>query len=61
MEITAEKTKLMTSNTSSINKEIKVNGQKLQTVASFKYLDSVVCDKGSKPDILSKVAQMTAA
>ena len=46
---------------SSINKEIKVNGQKLQTVASFKYLDSVVCDEGSKPEILSRKAQMTAA
>ena len=29
MEISAEKTKLMTYNTSGINKEIKVNGQKL--------------------------------
>ena len=29
MEIRAEKTKLMTNNTSGINTEIKVNGQKL--------------------------------
>ena len=29
MEISAEKTKLMTNNTSSNNTEIKVNGQKL--------------------------------
>ena len=29
MEISAEKTKLMTNNTSGINKEIKVNGQKI--------------------------------
>ena len=29
MEISAKKTKLMTNNTSGINKEIKVNGQKL--------------------------------
>ena len=29
MEINAEKTKLMTNNTSDINTEIKVNGQKL--------------------------------
>ena len=35
MEISAEKTKLMT-NTSGINTEIKVNGQKLETVTSFK-------------------------
>ena len=31
-EISAEKTKLMTNNTSGINTEIKVNGQKLETV-----------------------------
>ena len=37
-EISAEKTKLMTNNTSCISKEIKLNGQKFQTVTSFKYL-----------------------
>ena len=37
MRISAEKTKLMTNNTSGINTEIKVNGQKLETVTSFKY------------------------
>ena len=38
MEISAEKTQLVTNNTSSINTEIKVNGQKLETVTSFKNL-----------------------
>ena len=64
MEISAEKTKLMTSNTSGINTEIKVNGQKLETVTSFKYLGSVITDatdEGSKPEILSRIAQVTAA
>ena len=42
MEISAEKTKLMTNNTSGINTEIKVNQQKLETVTSFKYLGSVI-------------------
>ena len=55
------KTKLMTNNTSGINTEIKVNGQKLQTVTSFKYLGSVITDEGSKPEILSRIAQATAA
>ena len=32
MEISAEKTELMTNNTSGINTEIKLNGQKLETV-----------------------------
>ena len=36
MDISAEKTKLVTNNTSGINTEIKVNGQKLETVTSFK-------------------------
>ena len=61
MEISAEKTKLMTNNTSGINTEIKVNRQKLETVASFKYLGSVITDDGFKPEILSRVAQTTAA
>ena len=61
MEISAEKTKLITNNTSGINTEIKVNGQKLETIASFKYLGSVITDEGSKPEILSRIAQTTAA
>ena len=61
MEISAEKTKLMTNNTSGINTEIKVNGQKLETVTSFKYLGSVLTDEGSKSEILSRIAQTTAA
>ena len=47
MEISAEKTKLVTNNTSGINTEIKVNGQKLETVTSSKYLGSVITDEGS--------------
>ena len=38
MGISAEKTELMTNNTTGINTEIKINGQKLETVTSFKYL-----------------------
>ena len=52
---------MMTKNTSSINTEIKINGQKLETVTSFKYLGSVIIDEGSKPEILSRIAQTTAA
>ena len=46
---------------SGTNTEIKVNGQKLETVTSFKYLGSVISDEGSKPEILSRIAQTTAA
>ena len=55
MEISAEKTKLLTNNTSGINTEIKVNGQKLETVTSFKYLGSVITGKCSKPEICSGI------
>ena len=61
MEISAEKTKMMTNNTSGIKTEIKVNGQTLETVTSLKYLGSVITDEGSKPEILSRIAQATAA
>ena len=61
MEISAEKTKLMANNTSGINTEIKVNGRKLETVTSFKYLHLVVSDEGSKSEIPSRIAQTTAA
>ena len=42
MEISAERTKLMTKNTSGINTDIKVNRRKLETVTRFKYLGSVI-------------------
>ena len=61
MEISIEKIKLMTNNTSGINTEVKENGQKFETVTSFKYLGSVITDEGSKPEILSRTAQTTAA
>ena len=51
MEVSAMKTKLMTNNTRDINTEIKVDGQKLETVTSFKYLVSIKTDEGSKLEI----------
>ena len=61
MEISAKKTKPMTNTISSINTQIKVNGQKLETVINFKYLSSVKTAEGSKSEILSRIAQTTAA
>ena len=48
----------MTNSTSSINQEIQVNRQKLEIFTGFNYLGS---DEGSKPDMLSRIAQATAA
>ena len=61
MEISAEKTKLMTNSANGIQREIKVKGQKLGTVSSFKYLGAVVSDDGSKPEVLPRIAQATAS
>ena len=61
MEISAEKTKLVTNIANGIQREIKVKGQKLGTVTSFKYLGTAVSDDGSKPEILSRIAQATSA
>ena len=61
MEISEENIKLMRNNTGGINTEIKVNGQKLETVTRFKYLGSVITDEGSEPEILSRIAQTTVA
>ena len=61
MEISAEKTTLMTNSANGIQREIKVKGQKLGTVTNYKYLGAVVSDDGSKPEIISRIVQATAA
>ncbi|GFO04606.1 endonuclease-reverse transcriptase [Plakobranchus ocellatus] len=60
-EINAEKTKITTNSKEPSKKEIKVNGQILESVTKFKYLGSIISDEGSKPEILSSIAQTTAA
>ena len=61
MEICAEKAKLMTNSTNSLQREIKFRGQKLGTVTSFKYLAAIVSDEGSKQTVLTRITQATAA
>ena len=51
------KTKLMTSG---INADIGAKDKKLETVRSFKYLGAIIVDEGSKPELLSRIAQTTA-
>ena len=57
MEISAEKTKLMTNNTRVISSDVRFGSQNLETVQSFKYLGSVMTDEGSKKEILSRIAR----
>ena len=52
MEISAEKTKPMTNTANGIQREVKVERQKLGTITSFKYLGAVVSDDGFKSEIL---------
>ena len=49
MEVSTEKSKLITNNTIDISTDMKVNGQKLETVTSFKYRGSVITDEGTSP------------
>ena len=63
IEISAEKTKRMTNNTNGMASALTSgsNGEKLDKVDVFKYLESVIKDQGSKPEVLSRIAQTTAA
>ena len=61
MQISAEKTKLMTNNTNGISSNIRINGEKLETHQSFKYLGVIVNDEGSIPEIRSRIAHIIAA
>ena len=59
MQINAGKTQLMTNNTNGIN-HITID-TKLETAYSFRYLGAIVLDEGSKPEVLSRISQTTAA
>ena len=61
MQIIEEKTKLMTNNTNGISTDIWISDVKLDCVDSFKYLGAIVADEGSKPEVLARSAQTTAA
>ena len=51
----------MTNNTNGISTDITIDNKKLETVRSYKYLGAIVSDEGSKPEVLSRIAQTTAA
>ena len=61
MEIGPDKTKVMTKNPKGYQREIKIKGQRLEEVENFKYLGAIISNEGAKPEILSRVAQTTAA
>ena len=61
IETRAENTRLMTNSANDIQREIKVKGQTLDTVTSFKCLGTMVSEDGPKPEVLSRIEQATAA
>ena len=61
MEIGPDKTRVTTNNSNGFQREIKIKGQRLEEVENFKYLGAVISNEGSKPEILSRIAQTTAA
>ena len=61
MQISAEKTQLMTNSTNGSRTDITIDNKKLETVRSIKYLGAIGSDEGSKPEVLSRIAQTTVA
>ena len=51
----------MTNNDQDITSPIMINGHTLGTVRKFKYLGDIISEEDSRPDILSRTAQTTAA
>ena len=60
-EISPDKTNVMTNNPNSFQRESKIKGQRLEEVENFKYLGAIISNEGTKPEILSRIAQTTAA
>ena len=61
MEMGPDKSKGMTNNQNGFQSEIKIKCQRLEEVENFKYLGAIFSNEGSKPEILSRIAQTTAA
>ena len=62
MEIGPDKIKVMTNNPNGFQNEIKIKikSQRLEEVEN-KYLGAIISKEESKPEILSRIAQTTAA
>ena len=60
MEISADKNKIMTNN-GTLQRHITIWRQKKETVDHFKYIGAIICDEGSRREVLSRAAQTMAA
>ena len=61
MEISPDKTKVMTNNPNGFQREIKIKVQRLEEMENFKYIGAIISNEGSKLEILSRTAKTTAA
>ena len=61
MEISAEKTKVMCNRKGGFTQKMKVGETELGEVKTFKYLGAIICEQVSKPEIVNRIAQSTAA
>ena len=60
MEISSEKTKIMSNKANGLTKTIKMKGYNLEIVTNFKYVVAIVTDEGTKREVLTRIAQATA-
>ena len=60
MEVGPDKTKVRTK-TQIFRREIEIKGQRLEEMENFKYLGAIISNEGSKPKVLSRITQTTAA
>ena len=61
LEISAEKTKVMCNRKGGFVEGVEVGGAKLEEVTAFKYLGATISEQGSKPEVVNRIAQATAA
>ena len=61
MEISAEKTRLVTNSANGVLREIKVKGQNLGTIQTSSTPEQLFQMTVPNPDVLSRIAQATAA
>ena len=61
MKISPDKTNVKTNNPNGFQRHIKIKGQRLEAMENFKCLGEILSNEGSKPEILSRIAQTTAA
>ena len=47
LEVSTEKSKIMTNSTNSIHADVSMNGEKLEEVTSFEHLEGTLCKEGT--------------